>query len=61
MPAIRYFTVTETREIKVAAPDPTAAVYIASTAFQTGQAFNDESGRTTTEIKITAIEAREDY
>lgn len=62
MPIIRYFTVTETREIKVLAPSAIVAAEIGNKAFVTGESdVNINEGRTISSIKITALDVREDY
>lgn len=42
MPVIRHYRVTQTREVKVTANNPTDAVRIATAAFENGQ--NQDNG-----------------
>lgn len=60
MPEIRYYTVTQEREVKVAANSTIDAARIADTA------FNDEiiapvEGQTLTPIRTRDLVIREDY
>lgn len=61
MPTTRYFTVTQERTIKVAAPSPISAAIIATEAFQNEKRVVTEEGRTTSPILETSVSAREDY
>lgn len=63
MAAIRYFTVTQEREIKISTTDPATAVVIATEAFDNNSStgISDERGRVTSGIIDKAISAREDY
>lgn len=66
---MRYYTVIEEREVKVAAKTPIDAALVAAAAFYYGQdpqgnAKNippDVTGRTTTTIRVRDIVAREEY
>lgn len=67
MPEIRYFRVTQTREVMVTANNPADAVVIADAAFSSGQ--NSDSGvkhgpngifgNTTSRVKVTDTSAYE--
>lgn len=63
MPEIRYYTVTQEREVKVAANSPADAVMIANKAFD-GELTDSTQlppGRVTTSVRERDISAREDY
>ena len=71
MPEIRYYTVTQEREVKVAANSAADAVLIADAAFTHGQDSNHSVakgkspegvwGNTRTEVRVRDISAREEY
>lgn len=61
MPPINYYTVTEERQVKIAASTPETAILIASRAFATGQGVTEDEGRTLTIVKTISLAAREDY
>lgn len=62
MTEIRYFTVTEERQVKVAAKDALAACAVADAAFR-GEIRESDITNTSvlTEVKGISISAREDY
>lgn len=70
MPQMRYFTVTQEREVKVAALSAVDAGRIAYAAFEHGQdseagvakgkAPEGVSGNTAAEIRVTSLWVRED-
>jgi hypothetical protein len=58
---IRYYTVIEQREMKVAAHNPTQAINLATAVFA-GREVNAEEGISILKpIAVRSIEAREDY
>lgn len=69
MPINRYYTVRQTREVKVRASNPISAVRIADCAFENGQtdtlgakgAPSDVYGNTTTMVRVRDIDVTEDY
>lgn len=70
MTAIRYYTCTQEREVKVAAHSAIEAALVASIAFRNNQSIEGVDiripetgthGHTTTLVRIRDIVAREDY
>lgn len=62
MPEIRYFTVTQTREVKVDANDPLEAVQIGAAAFKGEINKGDLAwGRIARPVRERSIDATEDY
>jgi hypothetical protein len=61
MSDIRYYTVSETREIKVTATNPTQAVKLATAVFEGRVVIAEEGIGVFKPISIRSIEAREDY
>lgn len=60
MPEIRYYTVTQEREVKVWANSPVDAAVIADGKFN-GYTPSQIEGAATTEIRTRDIVVREDY
>lgn len=62
MPGIRYYTVREEREVKIAAADPQTAIMLASKVFDSNSStgVSDETGRVTSDLRTISIDARED-
>lgn len=60
MPAIRYYTVVQVREVRVAANTPAQAVQVADQAFNGVEVAPDLSVRLLNKVKATHIAARED-
>jgi len=61
MPAIRYYSVTQTREVRVAASTPMTAAMIANDAFKTGQGVSVAGeGGTTSEVRTIDIHVSEE-
>lgn len=63
MPAIRYFTVTQEREIKISASSPIEAAQIADAAFKGNIQEGDQSAapHILREIRDRDLVVREDY
>lgn len=62
MPEIKYYTVTQEREVKVSANSPADAVRVADAAFKgEDHDFRDIGGAVQTPIRDRDIHAREDY
>lgn len=61
MPEIRYYTVTEEREVKVCATSPIDAARLADADFHGVRITDDVEGATTTPIRVRDITVREDY
>lgn len=62
VPGIRYYTVREEREVKIAAADPQTAIILASKVFDSNSStgVSDETGRVTSDLRTVSIDARED-
>lgn len=62
MPEIRYYTVTQEREVKVSASSPLEAAQIASAAFDDEIEDDDITKiHITKPVRIRDLEVREDY
>ncbi len=61
MPNIRYYTVTQEREVKVTANNPTDAVIVADAVFRELDPPEDVWGSASSAIRDRDIVAREDY
>lgn len=67
MPEVRYYTVTQEREVKVSANSAIDAARIANAAFESAKDENPKSslagvwGNITTNIRVRDIVVREDY
>ena len=62
MAETRYYTVTQEREVKVAADSAINAAQLATVVFEGGPPVDPESqAYTTTNVRIRDIVAREDY
>lgn len=62
MPEIRYYTVTQTREVKVSANDPLEAAQIGDAAFK-GEINEGDlaGGHIVKPVRVRSIDATEDY
>lgn len=68
MPAVRYYTVRQSRTVRVMADNPTEAVQIADAAFTNGQNANNTvvgkpmqlRGNTTNKIRVTELSVTEE-
>jgi len=62
MPEVRYFTVTQEREVKVSADHPLAAAQLGQAAFD-GQIDDEDLARlhVTKPVRQRSLEVREDY
>lgn len=62
MPEVRYFTVSQTREVKVTAKDPLEAVTIGDAALN-GEINEGDlaGGHIVKPVKVRSIDATEDY
>ncbi len=61
MSETRYYTVTQEREVKVWATNPTDAVLVAQEAFSNRQRSETVKGEVRSPVRERDISAREDY
>jgi hypothetical protein len=61
MPEIRYYTVTQEREVKVSAPSPIEAAQLADRIFSNTEKQPDDKINTLTPIRERTLDVREDY
>ena len=62
MPQIKYYRVTQTREIRVEAQDPLSAAHIAQTVFDAKEMESPVyTGGVASQVNVRDLEIREDY
>lgn len=67
MPQIRYYRVTQTREVRVEAQDPLSAAHIAQASFDCKDEGVNQlesisfAGKATSQVQVKDLEIREDF